>query len=631
MRICAFDSETRGLWGEIFKVGFFDSENYHTFNSGLEFLKFVISEYPNEELNIYGFNLEFDFAKILKETIISKNKKKGKESLFEVDFNKSLVINGKFHVVKLMGKEIYFRDIYPLVNTSLEKACKDFELSTKKVKLKIPDGMSTDQYFLGVSPDDAGLLEYLKADVMATYQLVQTIKTLSGLEDKKFVRCPTVASLSMKIFKTDHPHQFNLMKETSLLKEHEDFVRQAYCGGRVEIFKPRLTGGGYHYDINSLYPAVMEKNEYPIGRVCVTKKAATQEEKQKLFHTLQKDDYKHFPYIVFCRVKIPYQKIGPLPVRACGKLIFPVGMVNGHFCRPELDYAIKHCGVQVLEIYTMYWWMETAPVFKDFIATQKKVKMTSKGAKRNFAKLIQNSNYGKWGMQRLRISYENFEQEKFDKIKARGDLAAVVQTGLNECMVYNKLIFADYILPHYSCFITSFARLELLKAMKATEERGDNVFYCDTDSIVCKEEMEKDVIDDNEYGLWKLEREIDEAIFVLPKLYAEREKGSGKEVLKSKGLVKSYKETITYKDYEAYYEALKNKTDYVLYGYGGINNYYTRYNIIEAIKRCKDVDTMVLLRKALCFSSMFFKRDYDHVNNDSSPLVMHEPSLIVDN
>ena len=625
MRICAFDSETRGLWGNIFKVGFYDGILYHTFETGLDFLNFVISNYGDEELHIYGFNLEFDFSKILKEAISNKKK----TVLFEIDFNKSLVINGKFHVVKIKEKEIYFRDIYPVVNCSLDKACKDFELSIKKLELET-NGLSKDEYFKTVKADDCKLLEYVKNDVLSTFELFQTIKNLSGLDIEKFVKCPTVASLSMKIFKTNHADDFAKMKETKLYKWQEDFVRESYSGGRVEIFKPKMENGGYHYDINSLYPSVMEKNKYPIGRLSYTRKGMNQEGKKELLKLLLSDDY---PFIIFCRLNIPSQNIGVLPIRNNGKLIFPVGIMNGHFCRPEIEYAIKNCGLEVLEIYEVFWWMESDFVFKNFIGKQKDMKMNSKGAKKFFAKLIQNANYGKWGMQRDRVSYENYEVEKFIKIKEKGEDIAVIQTGLNECMVYKKLIFADYILPHYASFITSFARVELLKQMKEQERKEDRVYYCDTDSIVCEQKLNEEVVSEKEYGKWKLEREIEKAIFVLPKLYAEIEKDTKIEILKSKGFVKDYADTISYSDYEIFYEHLKSGKDYTVYGYNDDKNYYSRYNIIQAIKRAKDFDEIIKLRKKLAFSRMTYKRIYSHTTNSSIPITLNEDvieELVID-
>jgi len=42
------------------------------------------------------------------------------------------------------------------------------------------------------------------------------------------------------------------------------FIRQAYYGGRTEVFKPYVAKG-YQYDVNSSYPAGMIQ-PMPVGR-----------------------------------------------------------------------------------------------------------------------------------------------------------------------------------------------------------------------------------------------------------------------------------------------------------------------------------------------------------------------------
>ena len=108
MKICVFDTETRGLFGEIFKIGFYDGFQYLTFNSGIEFVRFLQEQ---DNLYLYAFNLEFDLSKLLSEIIDN-------DILFKLDFDNTLVINGNIRVSKILGKEIYFKDAYPLVNCS---------------------------------------------------------------------------------------------------------------------------------------------------------------------------------------------------------------------------------------------------------------------------------------------------------------------------------------------------------------------------------------------------------------------------------------------------------------------------------------------------------------------------------
>jgi hypothetical protein len=46
-----------------------------------------------------------------------------------------------------------------------------------------------------------------------------------------------------------------------------NFIRSGYTGGHTDMYKPTVPEGVdvYCYDVNSLYPSVMEANDMPIG------------------------------------------------------------------------------------------------------------------------------------------------------------------------------------------------------------------------------------------------------------------------------------------------------------------------------------------------------------------------------
>lgn len=54
-------------------------------------------------------------------------------------------------------------------------------------------------------------------------------------------------------------------KVYDLSRSLDSTLREAYCAGIVDVYKPHLVGQkGYYYDVNSLYPTAMcqPKNEY---------------------------------------------------------------------------------------------------------------------------------------------------------------------------------------------------------------------------------------------------------------------------------------------------------------------------------------------------------------------------------
>jgi len=609
MKICVFDVETRGLFGDIFKVGFFDGFQYLTFDSGIEFVRFLLTQ---DNLYLYAFNLEFDLSKLLSEIIDNDN-------LFKLDFDNTLVINGNIRVTKILGKEIHFKDAYPLVNCSLEEAGKSFHLQNQKIQT--PEHMTKEDYFLTVPADDAELNEYLKKDCLCTYELVFELMRLSNLSQEEFVKCVTTASLSMKVFKTQYSEDFQKVKESQLYRDMEEFVRKGYYGGRTEIFKPMIKTG-YHYDINSLYPHEMEKNWFPVGKWSQNKRTATNEEIFEILSLIHKNCPKA-SYMVHAKVHIPRQFYPPLPVKRDLKLIFPTGVVSGYWYRPEFEYALKNCGIQILEIYKIAYCLSADKIFQKFIGDHKKMKMESEGGKKQFAKTVQNSLYGKMAMERLRTTYQNYDEKKKGELEKKGHLVGHFRTSVCDVMSYNKLVFADYIAPQFSALITSFARLTLLKTMKAVEKSGDYAYYCDTDSIVCQRPLPESITDSKEYGKWKLERKIKEGIFILPKLYAEITE-DGEEILKSKGIIRQFMETVRYGNYLQMYENLKKGVSQKLYGYDTGREFFGRYKILLALVRKKNLNERIRLNKSLDFSKSVQKRIFDYERNTSIPIELQD-------
>lgn len=625
--VIVMDSETRGLYGEIFLLGCYDGTEYRQFYTGVDFMEYLL-RLEAEAISVYCFNLDFDLAKLVAENN-RLYQREGRE-LFRIDYGKSLIITNRFHTAKIKDTNITFRDLYPLVNTSLDRACKDFELTTKKLELDTKD---KERYFKTVSPHSPELQEYLKHDVLATFELYQKLLALSGLEEEQFQKSPTLASLAMRIFRHTSPKSYEKIKVSMLRKREEEFVRSAYSGGRVEIFRNELNGKGYHYDINSLYPHVMEINRFPVGEGRLLPDDLPAEKKMEIFNQLRTTRCYPLNYILHAKVRVPKQHVAPLPHRRNG-LIFPTGTFTGHFCSPEVEFALEHCGVEVLEVYNLMLFFKEDYLFTEFISKMKEIKLTAQGAKRTFAKLIQNSLYGKFGMGRMREQYELHTPEREEKLRARKvELSVTNSFNGSRLISYFKLAFADYIRPQYAAFITSYARVELLRKM--LDVPPEHLYYCDTDSIVSAVPFKPEEIDAKAYGKWKLEREVSRAIFILPKLYAEIDLRTSEDICKSKGIVKDYQEKVTFMDYIDYYKSMVDGRDHILYGYTlpadslHAPAYHQRRKLMSAIKAAKDVDEKIILQKKLLFSQIRHKRVMNFSENTSEPIDLAENSDII--
>ena len=611
-----FDCETRGLFGKIFRIGFLLKNKYYTFYTGNEFIKFITTKVNEieEELKIFAFNLDFDFVKILAEDI-EINKENFK---LVIDYNKSLIISNAFTIVKLKNYNITFHDIYPLVGCSLDQASKSFNLKTKKIKLNQED---LNEYFLNVDADDEELNQYLKSDVYATKDLIEKVRELSGLEIEDFAKCPTTAALSMRIFKTKYKEDFQTITNSKLSFEQEEFVRESYFGGRAEVFKTHIDEG-YHYDINSLYPSVMEKNYYPVG-IMVNSSSIDLKHNKETFNALLDSGYM---FIADIAIEIPSKiNIPPLPYYD-KKLLFPCGIIRGTWTCVEIKYALS-LGCKIIDVYCYGYWKNKEKVFKKFVGEQKHIKINSSGAKKQFAKLVQNSLYGKFGMNREREVVYNYDDKTIKKLEKTNKVFALVKMQNEKLIITHKTFYSDYIRPHYSTYIASYARIELLKEMHNVESRGGKIFYCDTDSIVSDIKLEKNKIDANEYGKWKLERRIGKGIFVLPKLYAEVNKETNEEILKSKGLIKKFRQTLNFNSYHEFLENMIIKKDMILYteddAYKG-----RRKGLITIKNESDNFDKEVILKKKFAFGRIELKRKFDFKKNKSEPLYVVQERVL---
>jgi hypothetical protein len=150
-----------------------------------------------------------------------------------------------------------------------------------------------------------------------------------------------------------------------------------------------------------------------------------------------------------------------------------------------------------------------AGIFDEYINVYKQQKMTSKGAKRQIAKLFLNNLYGKLATSKL-------SSFKYAYSKEDTSLGFHVQLEENKEPVYIACGSA----------ITSYSRNFTIRAAQANYHGADKAGfkYADTDSIHCDLPPSEIVgirVDDNDFCAWKLESCWDYAKFIRQKTYVE--------------------------------------------------------------------------------------------------------------
>lgn len=651
IKILTLDTETDGLFGPIKRIGVFDGTRYYTGTRVCD-VTHVFTYYSMDyDVHVYVHNLDYDIAKMAKEFVQGQRLDRSifinnNVAVYTTTVNNDMNADG----LDIRPCPIVFHDSMKILQGSLEANCRDWGLKDDEGKVDILQHIddlgwtvydergdvdveaTKDYYFQHVDPDEPEYNHYLEFDCRSLYTLIDRVMALSGLPAEDFIACPTIASLAMKVFKTRFPDDYETACSSHYLSKWgqmaEAIIREAYFGGRTEVFVPRLFDG-YHYDVNSLYPSVMKAHEYPVGKYFVVQGARAEKcfDAWLTFHAGNG--------IMECDVFVPDQFYPPLPYKKVlkrsterGKLLFPVGHLSGTWTFPELEHAID-CGARIHTVKQVIYWPRTEAVFKEYVETFEAMKKGSKGAKKQFAKIMLNSLYGKFGMQRLR---ESLLPESYKALCEEQDVFYMEREHflLDEKMVWTDVYSnSKYIQVHLACFVTSYARIVLHQAL--IEETSGQKFYCDTDSVVSQNTFHDDLVDPDEFGKWDLENVVKKGIYLQPKLYYEKtvkdeygtiggaryESRHYGEVKRAKGITKKTMSKFTEQTYDSILEA-------ILRGDQTIEleaPHDARRKFVSCLKEDRDFDERRSVRKML-FLNQEQKRVMDYAGNTSRPHVI---------
>lgn len=599
------DTETRGLFGEIFRIGLYSKETGVILTSDLNFIYDILSNF--EDNHIYVHNLDFDMSKMFERL-------KTKTSF---DFDKSIFIDNSPAVVATSVG--IFHDSLKLLPSSLDNICKSFGLGDDgkfdlKEHLKENAYKDKEDYFMRVEPTERVLNYYLEKDCTSLYTIIETLIEMSGTNQETFYRCPTTPSLAMNVFKNQFADDYkkatkwNAVKGGVKGKNIEDFIRMSYYGGRTEVFKPLLKNG-YHYDVNSLYPYVMLNNKFPVG----FPESVTDFERSKNLYMISKNFGIGCGFLK-CRVEVPKMNIPVLPYKdGSGKLLFPTGKLEGVWSYAELQLAEEQ-GCKIVEFFESVYFKDSDYIFKNYVSKFKHLKETSKGALRDFAKRMLNTLYGKFGMRRERATIttkESIIKKHTLYNKYRNDIYDVT------FYEYDTICKADYIQIHIASYVTAYARITLYKGFLSAINNGGSVYYCDTDSIATDVKLDSSIVDANEFGKYKLETYVDDAIFLQPKFYAETGHDENeKEVntVKGKGIPRSVMTLYTFKTYQEFLKDFCNKNKLSISVFENLAN---RQKFLASLKQNDDLDKIVLLRKTISLT-IRQKRKIDYIANTTT-------------
>ena len=176
---------------------------------------------------------------------------------------KPLVRNNRIYEIKIyQGSRLLFcfKDSLVLLPGSLQQLGKTLcpELGPKG---SIPHDLVSSDNLLFYSVD---LIKYLRQDVLLLGGVMQKAqKIYSEQYNIDIEGLLTLAGLSLKIFRQNF-YDDKAFPISIPTKNQDTFIRRAYYGGHVDVYKPHGENL-YYYDVNSLYPFIMKNYPMPCG------------------------------------------------------------------------------------------------------------------------------------------------------------------------------------------------------------------------------------------------------------------------------------------------------------------------------------------------------------------------------
>lgn len=526
-KLYGFDIETYGKDNKFLMGSIVNEKERYIFWNKKDMQKFIMGSNKIRNSIIIATNLGFDFLGLFGNDfkILSKFSFILKGS----DFISIKYISGKNNIV--------FYDTMNYLKTSVKKLGEIIGIP----KLDKPKtlGKKVSRY----SKEGQYLEEYNIRDSYITFKFMEFLQ--DNINKIGTSLMPTVASISMSLFKSKYLKDMLIQPKRKIMEE----MFNGYYGGRVEaIYRGKITTDFFMYDINSLYPFVMQKYKYPHPNYLEFDKNPT-------LNNLK------YEGLMKCRFICPKDLFIPLlPVRHDNKLIFPIGEHIGYYPHAELRKAID-LGYTIYPIKD-YYYTKTFSPFYNFVNDLYKERMKYKKENNTVEyifKICLNSLYGKMG-QKLYMTDMYFINRKEDYkyitkcfntnrlrnkkgLPERYDInwTATKRTinkdgSINEtAMIYfikdnesNK--YPKFINPILALYTTSYARLELYSYIEKILNSGKTILYYDTDSLITDYKFN---VSDKLGGL-KLELPIKEGIIIKPKFYYVSD--GNKEYIKAKGL-----------------------------------------------------------------------------------------------
>lgn len=482
---------------------------------------------------VYWYNARFDFAifdyYLLNNdwndiTTLLKEDKKRYRKMPNKTYQNLIGDFGQRYQMRLWYEYKNYKGAKNVHNWKMLDICNIFGggLANNLESWKIKDNSGVEVRKLKMDYDNANLdneedMKYCLHDTLGLHLLAQAIdKELTELTGYSLFKGQymTAGGLARKtllkmMFKGDDKFNLKCFKgffTMSAELDEELRTHDLYKGG-IAIVNPYKIGclqkKIYKYDSNSMYPDKMKKMKYPLreGKV-IDHKGKKYQRKEGCIYLLLLENFQG---------EVLENKIPVYQDRLSGEYSSSFHEIeNIYIWEEELNELKKWYDLDYRIVKVIEYVGRTPKGAIEYIDTFYKVKSTEKGAKRNGAKLLLNSAYGKLAQKidRPVLTYELNEDGISHLVKVRDEI--------DEKQMLSVLVGSR---------VTAMARVDLLKHIRdiCKENPKKYFIYCDTDSIHSL--LPYDKCDDHELGKYKCEGIFEYGLYLAPKTYLLYEQG----------------------------------------------------------------------------------------------------------
>lgn len=384
------------------------------------------------------------------------------------------MINGRIAKATLFDGSIELRDSWLILPLPLSAHDKD-TIDYSKMEREERDQHKNE------------ILRYLKKDCVSLHEWVMNFRNQFG------GKLTLASSAFAQLKKTNYPLE-------STYEQFDSTFRNFYFGGRVQCFDTGFFSGPLKYvDINSAYPYAMTFRHWQGGNYVEHLKLPDPDKNGSWFADIEVKSY------------------GALPFRHEGKLYFPDdGLTRRYFASGwEINAGLETASLKIQKVHRVYKPMFTH-TFTEYVDKFFAMKLDAekKGDKttRQFAKLMLNSCYGKFGQDGR--EFKKFRLCDFGEVPVDfPDWELHAETDFLKTIFERPDPIDRFYNVATAASITAFVRAYLWKAIV----NSDGVLYCDTDSLICR--GFGGAVSDK-LGDWGLEARVDEAYIAQRKMYA---------------------------------------------------------------------------------------------------------------